>query len=80
MNGAIVERWSDYGSGVSADNLTPEYRAEWMKQMGEMLARFDRELDVHRALPPSDNLLSRMVHSEATATCRRWSGLPISRC
>ena len=36
-----------------------------MKQMGEMLARFDRELDVHRALPPSDNLLSRMVHSEA---------------
>ena len=60
-----LKRWSDYGSGVSADNLTPEYRAEWMKQMGEMLARFDRELDVHRALPPSDNLLSRMVHSEA---------------
>lgn len=60
-----LKRWSDYGSGVSADNLTPEYRAEWMKQMGEMLARFDRELDVHRALPPSDNLLSRMVHSQA---------------
>ena len=60
-----LKRWSDYGSGVSADNLNDAYRAEWMKQMGEMLARFDRELDVHRALPPSDNLLSRMVHSEA---------------
>lgn len=60
-----LKRWSDYGSGVSADNLTAEYRAEWQKQMFEMLARFDRELEVHRGLPPSDNLLSRMVHSEA---------------
>lgn len=60
-----LKRWSDYGSGVSADNLTPEYRAEWMKQMGEMLARFDRELDARRGLPPTDDLLSRMVHSEA---------------
>ncbi|WP_295528729.1 cytochrome P450 [Novosphingobium sp. Chol11] len=60
-----LKRWSDYASGVSADNLTPEYRAEWMQQMGEMLARFDRELEARRALPPSDDLLSRMVHSEA---------------
>jgi cytochrome P450 len=60
-----LKRWSDYGSGVSADNLTPEYRAEWMKQMGEMLARFDRELDARKGLPPTDDLLSRMVHSEA---------------
>jgi cytochrome P450 len=60
-----LKRWSDYASGVSADNLTPEYRAEWMKQLGEMLQRFDRELDARRTLPPTDDLLSRMVHSEA---------------
>lgn len=33
--------------------------------MGEMLARFDRELEDRRAKPPTDDLLSRMVHSEA---------------
>lgn len=60
-----LKRWSDYASGVSADNLNDEYRAEWQKQMGEMLVRFDRELEARRALPPSDDLLSRMVHSEA---------------
>lgn len=60
-----LKRWSDWGSGVSADNLNAEYRAEFMKQMFEMLQRFDRELDARRALPPSDDLLSRMVHSEA---------------
>ncbi len=60
-----LKRWSDYASGVSADNLNDEYRAEFMVQMSEMLARFDRELEARRALPPSDDLLSRMVHSEA---------------
>ena len=60
-----LKRWSDYGSGVSADNLNAEYRAEFMKQMGEMLMRFDRELEARRNLSPTDDLLSRMVHSEA---------------
>ena len=60
-----IKRWSDYASGVSADNLNDEYRAEFLAQMTGMLARFDRELDARRALPPSDDLLSRMVHSEA---------------
>ena len=60
-----IKRWSDYASGVSADNLNDEYRAEFLGQMTEMLARFDRELDARKALPPSDDLLSRMVHSEA---------------
>lgn len=60
-----IKRWSDWASGVSADNLNDAYRAEFMVQMGEMLARFDRELEARRALPPTDNLLSRMVHSEA---------------
>ncbi len=60
-----LKRWSDYASGVSAENLNDEYRAEFMVQMTEMLARFDRELEARRALPPTDDLLSRMVHSEA---------------
>lgn len=60
-----IKRWSDWASGVSADNLTDEYRAEFLEQMGQMLARFDTELEARRALPPTDDLLSRMVHSEA---------------
>jgi len=60
-----IKRWSDWASGVSAENLTDEYRAEFLVQMGEMLARFDRELEDRRGKPPTDDLLSRMVHSEA---------------
>lgn len=60
-----IKRWSDWASGVSEDNLNEEYRAQFLIQMGEMLARFDRELEDRRAKPPTDDLLSRMVHSEA---------------
>ena len=60
-----IKRWSDWASGVSAENLTDEYRTEFLVQMGEMLGRFDRELEDRRGKPPSDDLLSRMVHSEA---------------
>jgi cytochrome P450 len=60
-----IKRWSDWASGVSADNLNEEHRMEFMVQMGEMLARFDRELEDRRTKPASDDLLSRMVHSEA---------------
>ena len=60
-----IKRWSDWASGVSAENLTDEYRAQFLMQMGEMLARFDRELEDRRGNPPTDDLLSRMVHSEA---------------
>ncbi len=60
-----IKRWSDWASGVSAETLTEEYRAQFLVQMGEMLARFDRELEDRRAKPPTDDLLSRMVHSEA---------------
>ena len=60
-----IKRWSDWASGVSADYLNEEYFAEFLVQMGQMLERFDRELEARRALPPSDDLLSRMVHSEA---------------
>ena len=60
-----MKRWSDWASGISADNLTDEYRAQFLVQMGEMLARFDRELEDRRGKPATDDLLSRMVHSEA---------------
>jgi cytochrome P450 len=60
-----IKRWSDWGSGVSADNLNDDYRAEFLAQMMQMLERFDRELEDRRAKPPTDDLLSRMVHSEA---------------
>ena len=60
-----LKRWSDFASGVGESSQTEEYRAEWMAQMQAMLARFDQLLDQRRAAPPSDDLLSRMVHSEA---------------
>lgn len=60
-----MKRWSDWASGVSAEKLNEDYRAEFMVQMGEMLARFDRELEDRRGKPASDDLLSRMVHSDA---------------
>ncbi|QJQ32366.1 cytochrome P450 [Sphingomonas lacunae] len=60
-----LKRWSDYGSNVSPETATEEYRAEWMAQMGQMLARFDEEFAKRRAMPPTDDLLSRMVHSQA---------------
>ncbi|MDC0886294.1 cytochrome P450 [Altererythrobacter sp.] len=60
-----LKRWSDFASGVGENNQTEEYRAEWMAQMQAMLARFDQLLDERRAAPPSDDLLSRMVHSQA---------------
>jgi cytochrome P450 len=60
-----IKRWSDWASGVSADNLTDEYRMEFLVQMTEMLGRFDRELEDRRTKPATDDLLSRMVHSEA---------------
>lgn len=62
---ADLKRWSDFASGVGEDNQTEEYRAKWMEQMQAMLARFDQLLDERRAAPPSDDLLSRMVHSQA---------------
>lgn len=62
---ADLRRWSDYAGGVSSENMNDEFRAEWMKQMMAMLARFDELLEARRNAPPSDDLLSRMVHSDA---------------
>ena len=60
-----LKRWSDWASNVNPENNNDEYRAQFMMQMMQMLARFDRLYDDKRALPPSDDLISRMVHSEA---------------
>jgi cytochrome P450 len=60
-----LKRWSDYASNVSPETATEEYRAVWMQQMMGMLARFTAVLEERKAQPPTDDLLSRMVHSEA---------------
>ncbi|WP_128893349.1 cytochrome P450 [Erythrobacter sp. HKB08] len=62
---ADLKRWSDYAGGVSESSNTDEFRAEWMVQMQAMLARFDELLEERRQAPPTDDLLSRMVHSDA---------------
>ena len=59
-----LKRWSDYASNVHPDH-SEEWRAEFLVQMGQMLMRFDAILEAKRALPPTDDLMSRMVHSEA---------------
>ena len=60
-----LRRWSDYAGGVSAEHMTDEWRAEWMSQMQQMLARFDELMDNKRGQDPTDDLISRMVHSDA---------------
>ncbi|MGB3738271.1 MAG: cytochrome P450 [Pontixanthobacter sp.] len=62
---ADLKRWSDFAGGVSADAQNDAYRAKWVVQMQEMLARFDALMDERRAAEPTDDLLSRMVHSDA---------------
>lgn len=59
-----LKRWSDLASDVRPDH-SEERRAYFIQEMGQMLMRFDGLLEEKRAQPPSDDLLSRMVHSEA---------------
>jgi cytochrome P450 len=60
-----IKIWSDMASNVSPDTATEEYYERFMAEMGRMLARFDGLMEERRGLPPTDDLLSRMVHSEA---------------
>ena len=61
-----LRRWSDWAGDVRPEELqTPDYKAEHMAQLMQMLERFDRLMDEKRKLPPTDDLLSRLVHSEA---------------
>lgn len=59
-----LKRWSDFASNVSPER-SEERRAIFLEQMFQMLTRFDQLLEEKRALPPADDLLSRVIHSEA---------------
>ncbi|RJT26472.1 cytochrome P450 [Chakrabartia godavariana] len=59
-----LKRWSDWASDVTPDNSEERY-GQFLEQMGQMLARFDRLLEEKRQLPPADDLMSRIIHSEA---------------
>jgi cytochrome P450 len=59
-----LRRWSDLASAVAPDK-DEEYRAHFFTEMHEMLATFDQLFAKKLAQPPSDDLLSRMIHSEA---------------
>ncbi len=61
-----LRRWSDWAGDVKAESeQTPEYRAEHQAQMIEMLTTFDELFAKKLAEPPTDDLLSRIIHSEA---------------
>ncbi|WP_374284136.1 cytochrome P450 [Novosphingobium sp.] len=60
-----LRKWSDMASNVSPEVMTEEYSQAFFAEMGVMLARFDQLLEQRRAQPPADDLLSRMIHSEA---------------
>jgi cytochrome P450 len=60
-----LRKWSDMASNVSPEVMTEEYSQKFFAEMGLMLARFDALLEARRVQPPADDLLSRMVHSEA---------------
>ncbi len=60
-----LRKWSDMASNVSPEVMTEEYTQNFFAEMGIMLARFDALLEERRAQAPADDLLSRMVHSEA---------------
>lgn len=59
-----LKAWSDLASDVNPDQ-SPERHDNFMAEMGAMLAQFDALFEAKRALPPSGDLLSRMIHSEA---------------
>jgi cytochrome P450 len=59
-----LRRWSDWASDVRADQ-SDAFKAEFQAQMFQMLGRFDRLLEEKRKAPPADDLISRMVHSDA---------------
>ncbi|MFC4294792.1 cytochrome P450 [Novosphingobium tardum] len=63
---ADLRRWSDWSSDLRPPELRDEaFLAESSFQLNQMLARIDRLMEEKRALPPTDDLISRMVHSEA---------------
>lgn len=61
---ADLKLWSDWASDVNPDK-DESYNQRFLAEMHRMLTRFDALMDERRVLPPTDDLLSRMVHSQA---------------
>lgn len=59
-----LKTWSDLASDVTPDQ-SPERHENFMIQMNDMLSQFDRLFQEKLAQPPTGDLLSRMIHSEA---------------
>jgi cytochrome P450 len=61
-----LRRWSDCMGDVRSEaEQTPEYVAEFHKHAADMLGAFDRLFARKLAEPPTDDLLSRIIHSDA---------------
>jgi cytochrome P450 len=60
----LLTLWSDIAGDIEMA-LNPVTAAESVRHGTEMLAYFDRLFAQRKALPPSDDLISMMVHSES---------------
>ena len=60
----LLTFWSDIAGDIEGA-LNPETSAQYVQHGFEMLAYFDRLFAERKALPPSGDLISMMVHSEA---------------
>jgi cytochrome P450 len=61
---ADLKLWSDWASNVQPDR-DQAYIQAFLAEMQRMLGRFDGLMEQRRKAPPTGDLLSRMVHSEA---------------
>ncbi len=59
-----LKRWSDIASDVQPGQDEAR-RERFYAEMFAMLNAFDSLLEAKRALPPTDDLMSRMIHSDA---------------
>ncbi len=60
----LLTFWSDIAGDIEGA-LNPETSAQYVQHGFEMLAYFDRLFAERKALPPTGDLISMMVHSEA---------------
>jgi cytochrome P450 len=59
-----LKGWSDLASDVNPDQ-SPERHDHFMTEMTAMLTQFDALFEAKRAQPPSGDILSLMIHSDA---------------
>ena len=70
----LLTVWSDYGGDIEAQ-LDPARQPIVIASLNEMLAYFDRLFAERKALPPSGDLISMMVHSMAMGNMPRLERL-----